>query len=71
MQPIDFYGDAKKVFEEKDREREIYNQALEDFVKEYHIHLCNENCGEIKCVDDMDKCVYWFYADEVAEKLTK
>lgn len=52
-------------------EMNAYNQALEDFVKEYHNHLCNENCGERKCVDDMDKCVYWFYANEVAKKLTK
>lgn len=50
---------------------ESYNQALDDFVKEYHNHLCNENCGEKKCVDDMDKCVYWFYANEVAKQLTK
>lgn len=33
MKSIDFYGDAKKVFE-KDKEKEAYNQALEDFKKE-------------------------------------
>lgn len=58
--------------EEWQRDMNIaYNQALEDFVEEYHKHLCNENCGERKCVDDMDKCVYWFYANEVAKKLTE
>lgn len=47
----------------------IRNSAIDEFVKEFHEHLCKENCGERTCVDDMDKCVYWFYANEVAKKL--
>ena len=39
MKSIDFYGDAKKVFE-KDKEKETYNQALEDFADS----LTCQNC---------------------------
>lgn len=44
-------------------------KTIDEFTKTLHEFMCNENCGSRRCVDDMDKCVWYGYICEVAKQM--
>lgn len=44
-------------------------KTIDEYTKTLHEFMCNENCGSRRCVDNMDKCVWYGYVNEVAEQM--
>lgn len=63
--------------EEESQEREMvaYEQGKADGVREFakclRSFVCRENCGERRCVDKMDECVWVGYIDEFLAEYEK
>lgn len=52
-------------------ESEIRADERRKFEKHLRNFICNENCGERRCIDKMDECVWVGYIDEFLAEYEK